>query len=141
MAGFFFVLDAAGWQYGELLAATDPVYRQATTACLAGIVLAQVANVFVCRDPRRPGFTLPLGDNPLLVAGIALELGLLAALVYSDPGNRLFGTAPLAAEVWLWLLPFALLLGLAEEGRKWLLRRRAEAALRRPLTSRPAAGK
>jgi sodium/potassium-transporting ATPase subunit alpha len=132
MAGFFFVLDAAGWQYGEMLAATDPVYRQATTACLAGIVLAQVTNVFVCRDPRRPGFALPLRDNPLLVAGIALELGLLAALAYSAPGNRLFGTAPLAPEVWLWLLPFALLLGLAEEGRKWLLRRRAAAALRRP---------
>ena len=51
MAVFFFVLDAAGWQYGETLATNDPLYLQATTACLAAIVMTQVVNVFLCRHP------------------------------------------------------------------------------------------
>ena len=41
--------------------------------------------------------------------------------------NRLFGTAPLPLEVWLAALPFAVLLGGAEELRKALARRRAGA--------------
>ena len=47
----FFVLGDGGWKHGELLAATDPLYLQATTACLAAIVVAQVVNVFGCRHP------------------------------------------------------------------------------------------
>ena len=54
--------------------------------------------------------------------GLAAEAGLLLAIVYSEPGNRLFGTAPLPADAWLFGLPFALLLGVAEEARKGVLR-------------------
>jgi hypothetical protein len=46
------LLDAGGWTWGESLAAGDPLYRQATTACLAAIVAMQVVNVFVCRSER-----------------------------------------------------------------------------------------
>jgi sodium/potassium-transporting ATPase subunit alpha len=125
MAAFFFVLDAQGWHYGQLLAAADPHYQQATTACLAAIVLAQMANVFVCRHPRLPFWRFSLRSNPLLLAGGVAELGLLLVIVYTPWGNRLFGTAPLATDVWLFALPFALLLVVAEELRKALLRRRS----------------
>jgi sodium/potassium-transporting ATPase subunit alpha len=50
-------------------------------------------------------------------------MALLLAILYTPWGNRLFGTAPLPLEVFLYALPFALLLGVAEEARKWLLRR------------------
>lgn len=122
MAAFFYVLGSAGWQYGSELAWNDPLYRQATTACLAGIVLAQVANLFVCRHPVLPFWRLPLFSNPLLLAGIAVEVALLLGIVYTPLGNRLFGTAPLGLEVWLYIAPFALLLGAAEEIRKRLVR-------------------
>ncbi|MDP5239605.1 cation-transporting P-type ATPase [Uliginosibacterium sp. 31-16] len=118
MAAFFFVLQGAGWQYGELLAAHDPLYLQATTACLAAIVLAQMVNVFVCRDPQLPLWRFPLFGNRLLLAGLVLELTLLLVIVYTPWGNALFGTAPLAAAVWWYVLPFAVLLGLLEEARK-----------------------
>jgi len=58
-------------------------------------------------------------------ASLAVEAALLLAIVYTPLGNRIFGTAPLAADVWLFALPFVLLLGVAEETRKWLLRRTA----------------
>ncbi|NSL54346.1 cation-translocating P-type ATPase [Uliginosibacterium aquaticum] len=118
MAAFFFVLHAAGWQYGDVLAPRDPLYLQATTACLMAIVLAQMVNVFVCRHPQLPLWHFSLLENRLLLAGLALELGLLLLIIYTPLGNVLFGTAPLAAVVWGYALPFAALLGGLEEARK-----------------------
>ena len=126
MAAFFFVLGASGWQYGQIPVIGDPLYPAylaATTACLVAIVLAQMVNVFVCRHPLLPAWRFPLFENRLLLAGLAAEAGLLLAIVYTPWGNRLFGTAPLSVDVWLFALPFALLLGVAEEARKWLRRR------------------
>ncbi len=123
LAAFFFVLEAGGWHYGDLPLSTDPLYLQATTACLAAIVLAQMVNVFVCRHPLLPAWRFPFFENRLLLVGLATEALLLLAIVYTPLGNRLFGTAPLAADVWLFALPFALLLGFAEEARKWVNRR------------------
>ena len=123
MAAFFFVLSGAGWEYGADLARDDPLYLQATTACLAAIVLAQVANLFACRDPLLPAWRLSVRDNPLLLAAVAAEVGLLLAIAYTPLGNRLFGTAPLPLAVWLYAAPYAVLLLLAEEARKSLCRR------------------
>ncbi|HEX7971715.1 MAG TPA: cation-transporting P-type ATPase [Thiobacillus sp.] len=123
MAVFFVVLDAAGWQYGETLARTAPLYLLATTACLATIVIAQVVNVFLCRHPRRSVFSFGLFANPLILLGIAAELGLLLFIVYTPAGNWLFGTAPVGAKVWLIAVALALAMGGAEEARKAWLRR------------------
>jgi sodium/potassium-transporting ATPase subunit alpha len=124
LAAFFFVMQAGGWSYGQMPAAHDPLYLQATTACLAAIVLAQMVNVFVCRHPLLPAWRFSPFGNRLLLAGLVAEAALLLAIVYTPWGNRLFGTAPLGADVWLYMLPFALLLGVAEEARKAWLRRR-----------------
>ena len=123
LMAFFFVLHRGGWEYGDMPAASDPLYLQATTACLAAIVLAQIVNVFVCRHPRLPAWRFPFFENRLLIAGIVAEGALLLAIVYLPWGNTVFGTAPLDAGVWLYALPFALLLGVAEEARKALMRR------------------
>lgn len=126
MAVFFIMLSAAGWHYGTLLAPLDPLYLQATSACLLAIVLAQMVNVFVCRHPQLPAWQFPLLENRLLLIGLAAELSLLLAILYTPIGNRLFGTAAPPAQVWLWGILFALLLGIIEESRKALLRRRLQ---------------
>jgi magnesium-transporting ATPase (P-type) len=118
LAAYFFVLDAGGWRHGDTLAARDPLYLQATAACLAAIVLMQVVNLFLCRDPRRSAFAFGLASNPLILWGIAFELALLAAIVYTPWGQALFGTAPLPLEVWLFVLPFAAAMLTLEELRK-----------------------
>jgi calcium-translocating P-type ATPase len=123
MAAFFAVLSSGGWQYGQRLAASDALYLQATTACLASIIVMQVVNVFLCRDPRASAFAArPV--NRLIYAGIAFEFALILAIVYTWPGNVLVGTAPIGLETWLFLLPFAGAMLLLEESRKWWLRRR-----------------
>ncbi|MDP2239573.1 MAG: cation-transporting P-type ATPase [Burkholderiales bacterium] len=123
MAAFFFVLGAGGWRYGEILAPADPLYLQATTACLAAIIVMQVVNVFLCRDPRESVFSVSLKRNYLIILSIIIELALILAIVYSAPGNAVFGTAPIAPEVWLFMLPFAVAMLMLEEGRKWCVRR------------------
>jgi calcium-translocating P-type ATPase len=122
LAAYFFVLEGGGWRHGEALAARDPLYLQATTACLAAIVVTQVVNVFLCRDPLRSAFSPGLASNPFILWGIAFELALLAAIVYTPWGQALFGTAALPLEVWLYVLPFAAAMLALEEGRKLLKR-------------------
>ena len=123
MAAYFYVLRSGGWSYGELPGSSDPLYLQATTACLAAIIATQVVNVFLCRDPLRSVFSFGIGSNVLLLWGIAAEIALILAIVYTPLGNTLFGTAPIALEVWIATLPFALAMLLAEELRKFLVRR------------------
>jgi len=125
MGAYFFVLDAGGWRNGEPLAAADQLYLQATAACLGAIVIMQVVNVFACRDPERSAFAFALASNRLLLIAVALELALLAAIVYTPIGQAIFGTAALGTEVWLLLLPLAAAMLLLEEARKLALRARA----------------
>ncbi|MGB9193445.1 MAG: HAD-IC family P-type ATPase, partial [Azonexus sp.] len=123
LAGFFLVLHLAGWHYGEVLGVADPLYLQATTACLAGIVLAQVVNVFMCRHPRESALRFSLTENPLLLLGVAVELGLLLLIVFTAPGNHAFATRPFEPVVWAALVLLAVGFGALEEARKFLVRR------------------
>ena len=125
MAAFFFVLLAAGWQWGEYLSPADLLYRQATTACLTAIVLMQVVNVYVCRSRRKSILARPLFENRLITAGIIVELMALLAINYTTPGNALFATAPIDFRVWLFVLPFGAVMLMLEEGRKAIVRGRS----------------
>jgi calcium-translocating P-type ATPase len=121
MFAFFAVAGAGGWTWGTPLAGDAPLYLRATTACLAAIVLMQVANVWVCRSDHL-SLARGLRGNGLILLGIGCELLAIALLVYTPWGNAVFGTAPLAPHEWLLALPFAAALLLAEELRKLLVR-------------------
>jgi calcium-translocating P-type ATPase len=127
MGAFFFALWRGGWSYGDALASGDPLYLRATTACLAAIVVAQVANALVCRSARQPALTAGAGWNPAIVAGIAVELTALVAIAYTPLGNALFGTAPLEPVDWLAAALGGAALFALEEIRKAFVRRRASA--------------
>ncbi|MBI4990006.1 MAG: cation-transporting P-type ATPase [Rhodocyclales bacterium] len=124
MAAFFLVLHGAGWRYGDLPGKTEPLYLEATTACLAAIVVMQAMNLFLCRHPLKSSLSFGLTANPFILAGIAAELAVILAIVYTPAGNWLFGTAPIGWEAWLFALPFAALMWGLDEARKAWLRRR-----------------
>ncbi|MDX1252260.1 MAG: cation-transporting P-type ATPase [Gammaproteobacteria bacterium] len=123
MAAFFFVLYGAGWQYGQMLPHDDPLYLQATTACLSAIIVMQVVNVFLCRSERDSVFSRGFFYNKLMLWGIVTEVVLILLIDYTSWGNLIFGTAPIAVEVWLFVIPFALGMLILEEARKWVMRK------------------
>ncbi|WP_374690587.1 cation-translocating P-type ATPase [Accumulibacter sp.] len=123
MLAFFFVLDAAGWQHGQTLDRLDPLYLQATSACLATIVVMQMMNLYLCRHPRQSILSYGLGGNRYLLLGIAAELAVILFILYTPAGNWLFGTAAIGRDSWLLAAGCAILMGALEELRKAWLRR------------------
>lgn len=129
MAAFFFVLYGGGWKYGVSLPLDDPLYLQATTACLSAIIVMQIVNVFLCRSTTRSVFSVGLLGNALIGWGVILEIALIVLIAYTSWGNLIFATAPISAKVWLFVIPFGVVLLTAEELRKWLVRRMLPDAL------------
>jgi calcium-translocating P-type ATPase len=125
LLAYWQVLAAAGWHPGKPLSLTDPAYLAATGACLAGIVGVQAVTVFMCRSEHESAFRTPGARNPLILVGVAVQLLVLAGILYTAVGNRLFATRPLPMWVWIDIVPFAVLLLLGEELRKWVVRRMA----------------
>jgi sodium/potassium-transporting ATPase subunit alpha len=121
--GFFYVLNAGGWQWGQMLASNNILYLQATTACLTAIIVTQIANVFACRSFKESVFHLGFFTNWLIFVGIAFEILLQLFIVYYPFGNKIFSTAPIPLTVWLILIPFALFLFSAAELRKLIMRK------------------
>jgi len=122
MAAFFFVLRGGGWRYGRALAMSDPVYLRATTACFSAIVVMQIVNVFLCRSATRSIFSTGILGNPLIWGGVIVEIALVALIGYTPLGNFIFGTAPIGVRAWLFILPFAAMMLVAEEVRKRIVR-------------------
>ena len=87
MAAFFFVLYGGGWKYGASLALEDPLYLQATTACLSAIIVMQIVNVFLCRSATRSVFSIGLLGNPLIVWGVISEIALIVLIDYTPLGE------------------------------------------------------
>jgi sodium/potassium-transporting ATPase subunit alpha len=123
LSAYFYVLYQGGWSWGQPLAHTTTLYVQATTACLAGIIATQMANVLACRSPNISIFTLGIFSNRLVLAGIGTEILLAALIIYTPLGNSLFASAPIGINVWLLLIPFAALLLAFDETRKYFARR------------------
>ena len=131
LGAFFWTYWLAGWRPGLPMAASGDLYVRATTMTFAGIVAAQVGNIFACRTDRESVFRVGLTTNRLVFAGIAAEVGITLMLILVPPFRRLFGLAPLHVAEWGVLLAFPFVLLGLEESRKgalrWLERRRAHA--------------
>ncbi len=123
LTAYFFVLHLGGWSFGTPLAANDLLYQQATTACLAAIVVAQVVNLFLCRHPRAAALSSSPLDNRLLLLGLAVETGLLMFVTFTATGNWIFGTQAFQPGAWGLIACLALAFGALEEIRKYLFRR------------------
>ncbi len=123
MSAGLWYLSYSGWEWGIDLHAASPLYRQATTVAFAAIVICQVANVYACRSPKASVLSVGLFTNRLIVWGIAVEVVILGLIVYSPIGHRIFGTDAFPAGFWWPLIGCAILLLLAEEARKGIVRR------------------
>lgn len=138
MGGFFLYLYSQGWTWGTHLDWSSPIYREATTVTFAGVVFAQVANVFACRSDHLSVTCLGWSTNPLILWGILTELTILMLITYTPIGNEIFGTSPVPLWIYFPLLLAALTLLAAEEARKALATRLRQS--REPQTTQPVGG-
>jgi len=129
LGSFFWTYRVSGWRPGLPMAASGDLYRRATTMTLAGIVAAQVGNLFACRTDRESVFRVGLFANPLIWAGIVAEIAVLAGLILVPPLREVFGLAPLAFAEWGILLLFPPAMVLVDEARKWIVRRAGARAM------------
>lgn len=130
MAGYFLVNMLAGWP-GIPLAGlgndSDPVYIQATTMTLAGIIFAQIGQVMNCRTETTSVFKIGLFSNRRILIGIVFEVVLLVVLTTFPPLQGVFHTAPLAWQDYAFLCCIPPVVIAIEEIRKAWLRRRERA--------------
>jgi len=133
--GFFYRYREAGWHWGDwagmaafgagpsgALPATG-IYMAATTMTLTGIVMAQVGNGFAMRTHRQSILKVGFFSNRLRWWGLGAELLGIAALMYVPWLQEIFSTAPLNLHEWMILAMFAPALLVADEIRKYFLRR------------------
>ncbi len=125
---FFLFLTSNGWTWGESDAPTHAVGDQGTTVVFLGIVVMQVGNAFACRAERTSAFAVGLFSNRFLLWAIVFELLFAAALIYVPFLRPIFGTEPLELKWWPLLAAFVPALFLAEEARKLVVRRLAQAS-------------
>jgi P-type Ca2+ transporter type 2C len=126
MGAFLLAYRAMGVEAGWLdLPSSGRTYAAATAAALAAVVTTQIGNLFAHRTARASLRSVGFGGNRLLWIGVASELAVILAVVYLPPLQRVVGTAPFPAWLWLPLLAAAPTLLIVDEVRKALLRRRA----------------
>lgn len=133
VAGFFCyfaVLFAGGWKFGEQLANNNPLYMQSVTAFFAAVIICQIANVFASRTRMQSVFSMGLFSNRMVLLGIAVELLILALIIWNPFANLIFNTSPLDMRYVLLSIPFAIFLLGIDELRKYLLRRNVSWAVR-----------
>lgn len=121
MGLFWFYLNAHGWS-GEPLDWNDPLYLQATTLTFAAIVFAQIGNGLSCRSSSGSLFTIGWWSNRYYWIGVAVELAVLAILIYSTHLATVFGTAAFDPIYWWAVVSVSVIVLIAEEIRKWVVR-------------------
>ncbi|MFA6187890.1 MAG: cation-transporting P-type ATPase [Sulfuricurvum sp.] len=122
MGLFWFYLKAHGWD-GEVLEWTNPLYLQATTLTFTAIVFGQIANGLSCRSSRDSLWTIGWWNNRYYWIAVAVELGVLALLIFAAPMASVFGTAAFDPIYWWAVIGVTVIVLLAEEGRKVVVRR------------------
>ncbi|MCC7572720.1 MAG: cation-transporting P-type ATPase [Candidatus Methanofastidiosum sp.] len=119
--GFWWVLKQGGWILGTQLAFTDPLYLKATTMCLVAIIVCQIVNVIGCRSLRNSIFKMGFFKNKYIFLGIISEIILIIAFTNLQVFKTFLGTASIEPELILLILPFALLIFVVDELRKYLM--------------------
>jgi len=112
-----------GWQYGQQLAFSDPLYMKAVTGFFVSVVICQIADVMICRTRRESVFRKGLLSNRFVLIGILSELLLLANIVFNPLTHKIFGTHPLSPFELSLSIPFALWIFFGDEIRKLLIRK------------------
>jgi len=125
MAAFYFQFWINGyWGQWLDLPTTGILYQSATAMALGAVVATQIGNLFAQRTERTSAFRTNWFSNRMVWIGIGSELLLISLIIYVPFFQHLIGTAAFPFQNWLFLFAWTPSLLLADELRKWLVRRR-----------------
>ncbi|XP_022920711.2 sodium/potassium-transporting ATPase subunit alpha-like [Onthophagus taurus] len=91
------------------------------TAFLIAIVVTQWADAIICKTRRNSILKQGLFSNWMLILSIFIETLIACALSYT-PGTIYLKFAPVKLRWWLYAFPFAVIIILFDEYRKWQIR-------------------
>lgn len=97
--------------------------EQARTVANNVFVFGEMFYLFNCRSLHLPSWRVSQRSNPLLWGGVGLMLVLQLLYTYLPVMNRLFGTAPIPAYSWLWIIGAAFVVHVVIEIEKAIRRR------------------
>jgi magnesium-transporting ATPase (P-type) len=128
VVGCLAIWSAGGWHLGLQPPENSPfyssgTYAKGTTMTFAGIVIAQVGNVFASRTSKASVFKTSVKTNKWIWLGMVAQISIISILVYVPLMQRFFGTTALEPLDWAFLALIALRVVFAEEIRKWFARR------------------
>ncbi|XP_025075670.1 sodium/potassium-transporting ATPase subunit alpha-like [Pogonomyrmex barbatus] len=92
------------------------------TAFFISIVIVQLVDAMVCKTRRNSLLHQGMG-NWILNLGLLLEIALACVIGYAPYMDRILKTYPLKPEWWLLGMPYAIMILIYEELRKWWIRR------------------
>ncbi|WP_414470073.1 cation-translocating P-type ATPase [Methanobacterium sp. ACI-7] len=124
MSGYFWILYGGGWQLGQQLSFSDPLYIKATTMVFAGIVTAQIGNLLTSQTTRTSTFQIGLFKNKWVPLGIIFEIIVVLSIVYIPFLQNIFNTTALGVNEWIYLITFIPVMFFADELRKYFIRKR-----------------
>lgn len=119
----FNIWGKAGWVLGTSTIHDDRVYAVGTTAMMAGIMAGQVGNLFSARSSSRSAFSLSLRRNKWILVAVFIQVVIMLTIIYLQPLQSIFGTAPLELSTWVLLYSLAPIVLIVEEIRKCLTNR------------------
>lgn len=114
------LLAGSFWLFFWELRAAGASEAAARTAVINVIVIVETAYLFSCRSPNHSVFAVGWFTNWWAIAGSLTMVGAQLLITYAPMMNRLFHTAPIAAESWLRIVGVALLAFVVVEMEKWL---------------------
>jgi Ca2+-transporting ATPase len=104
----------------------DPNLPVWQTVAFATLTISELLRAFTARSERISIFKLGVFSNKTMNMAVLFSLVVVFAVIYVPFLNTIFGTVPLAAIDWVWIIPFALLVSIAAEVTKIYLRSRAK---------------
>jgi magnesium-transporting ATPase (P-type) len=114
------MLAGAYWLFRWEMQVEGETLDAARTAVVNVIVCVEIAYLFNCRSLNHSFFSLGFLANPWALAGAGAMIAAQLLFTYTPMMNRLFQSAPLAAESWLRISAVALAVFTIVEAEKWL---------------------
>lgn len=122
MSGFFWELSKLG-VLGKPLEVSDPRYMTATAFAFMCLVFGQIGNAFSNRTRRASLLHIGFFSNKWILFGVGFQILALAAIIHVPGINTFFGTKPLGLTEWLIVIPIPIIIIVAEEIRKLIIRK------------------